>query len=280
MADLSQAWTVLLDKHVPNTRVVTLGMIGAAPQQYLRVLETYGLELSPKLVIVGLFMGNDMRDAEIFGDWWTDARNEDFRNFRAEENTPHFSAWLAPLVRKTYIGQMLNDLRRTYQEGRFLAGKTIDLESGERVQIVPRFLIQNASMAVSGEPGFDLVIENLTRIKALAESNGASCLVLLFPRKEEVYGQFTDEELPCLSTSVTTELKNGGVQYLDLGPVFRERALEGKALFLEVDGHPTALGYALIAHKLNEYLMQHESEFNLDWDSTPFPSLTSNDQTN
>ena len=176
--------------------------------------------------------------------------------------------------------RVLNELRRTFREGRLFAGHTFDLASGEKVQIVPRFLLQNASLAVKGERGFDLVVESLVQIESLAESNGVSCLVLLFPRKEEVYGQFLDEELPRLSDPVIAELERSGIDYLDLGPVFREQALEGGALFLEVDGHPTSLGYALVAQVVNDYLIKHESELGLDWDSTPFSGDAKDDHAN
>jgi hypothetical protein len=88
--------------------------------------------------------------------------------------------------------------------------------------------------------------------------------VLLFPSKEEVYGQFASRQLGDLSGPVIEELGQRGIEYLDLVPVFRERARAGGALFLEVDGHPTALGYALIAESVRENLVQHAAEYGLD----------------
>ena len=55
-----QAWPALLDRALAPRRVLNLGLIGAAPQQYLRVYETFGAKLSPKVLLVGLFLGNDL----------------------------------------------------------------------------------------------------------------------------------------------------------------------------------------------------------------------------
>ena len=59
----AQAWPMRLERALAPRRVVNLGLIGAAPQQYLRVYETFGAQLSPKVLLVGLFLGNDLTDA-------------------------------------------------------------------------------------------------------------------------------------------------------------------------------------------------------------------------
>ncbi len=63
--DDEQAWPRLLAEALP-AEVINLGMIGAAPQQYLRVLEAFGLGLGPKLVLFMLFPGNDLVDGRAF----------------------------------------------------------------------------------------------------------------------------------------------------------------------------------------------------------------------
>jgi hypothetical protein len=58
----SAAWPAILDRALPRLRVINLGLIGAGPQQYLRVYKTFGLQLRPRLLLVGLFVGNDFWD--------------------------------------------------------------------------------------------------------------------------------------------------------------------------------------------------------------------------
>jgi hypothetical protein len=65
-----QAWPALLERALAPHQVLNLGLVGAAPQQYLRVYETFGTKLSPKVLLVGLFLGNDLTDALSFDAWW------------------------------------------------------------------------------------------------------------------------------------------------------------------------------------------------------------------
>jgi hypothetical protein len=217
-------------------------------------------------VLVGLFLGNDIADAVTFDRWWQTARQQDYRLFRSGETSGGFGVWLTRLSGKSYIAALAAQLWRGRGEDRFLAGETFDLASGERVQIVPRFLVRNARHAVPGDRGFDLVIQSLVELNALARQHDTACLVLLLPSKEEVYGQFASEPLPDLAAPTITELERSGIDYFDLGPVFRERAKDGRALFLEVDGHPNARGYALIAEQVTEHLRQNAAKYKLNWE--------------
>jgi hypothetical protein len=62
-----EAWPARLASAIPGAQIVNLGLIGAGPQQYLRVFETFGLPLRPRLVVVGLFPQNDFWDGDCLG---------------------------------------------------------------------------------------------------------------------------------------------------------------------------------------------------------------------
>ena len=62
-------WTSLLANRLPDSRIINLGLIGAAPQQYSRIYETFGQALHPDLVLFCLFPGNDLADAGRFEGW-------------------------------------------------------------------------------------------------------------------------------------------------------------------------------------------------------------------
>jgi hypothetical protein len=81
----------------------------------------------------------------------------------------------------------------------------------------------------------------------LAEETGSQFLVLLVPTKEEVYLPLVDEEPPPATAPFAARFEEDGLPYLDLTPPFQARAREGERLFFEVDGHPNAAGYRLIA---------------------------------
>src|SRR5262249_32582351 len=58
-----QAWPALLARSLSRSKLVNLALVGAGPQQYLRVFETFGAQLRPKLVLVGVWARNDFIDA-------------------------------------------------------------------------------------------------------------------------------------------------------------------------------------------------------------------------
>lgn len=260
---IEHAWTVLLDESRPASRVMTLGTVGTGPEQYFRVFETYGVTLSPKLVIVALFLGNDIYDAEIFDRWQREKPNVGYGRFVEVGNAGNVFFWLSRISGKSYLVALSRDLLSSIAEGRLLQGKTIELASGERIQIVPQFLLNTMEKVSRGDPGFGLTADSMSKIHELARSRDMACLVVLFPSKEEIYGKFPDREYPLLSHSFIAELEQRDIDYLDLAPVFRERALDGRALYHEVDGHPNILGYQLIAETIAEHLNQNAHKYRI-----------------
>jgi hypothetical protein len=65
----TKTWPSILARDLPSARIINLGLIGAGPQQYLRVYETFGIPLCPAVVLVGVFVGNDFWDAGLFDRW-------------------------------------------------------------------------------------------------------------------------------------------------------------------------------------------------------------------
>jgi hypothetical protein len=64
-----EAWPALIARKLPNTKVINLGLIGAGPQQHLRIYETFGVPLEPRILLIGFFPANDFWDAEMFEAW-------------------------------------------------------------------------------------------------------------------------------------------------------------------------------------------------------------------
>ena len=77
-----EAWTALLGAQLPNRRIVNLGLIGAAPEQYLRIYERFGQALHPGLVLFCLFPGNDLTDAGRFDQWLKAGAGSDYASAR------------------------------------------------------------------------------------------------------------------------------------------------------------------------------------------------------
>lgn len=275
--DLHEAWTATVDRAIPGSRVITLATIGSGPQQYQRVFETYGASLAPKVVLVGLFLGNDLFDAEMFDRWQSEAPYEDYRKFRMQGDASSAYVFLRRISDKSYLAALVRDAIRARNIDQELKGRTLVLDSGERLQLVPRYVDIESARARKGDRGFDATVRSLKAINELASANGTACVVLLFPTKEEVYSSFLQRDLSGLSNAVKDELDALGIPYLDLGAVLREEAEAGRALYHEVDGHPNSLGYGVIAKAIIEYLRANAAKYELVFRESPGDSSQGKD---
>ena len=256
-----EAWTTRLARQLQRSRVINLGLIGAAPQQYLRVYETFGSALQPKVLLFGLFSGNDLYDARHFARWVDKGSVGNYREWLASSNRRGLRKFLN---QQSYLYIFLSEMWHSY---RFrLSGKTLTLPNGSALQLAPSILARAAATAHPQHRDFQLVLEAIERAQAVASQNATHFLVLLFPSKEEVYLPTLGETSLDVVGPFRQALAARQVPYLDLTPFFRQQAEAGKKLYFEVDGHPNAAGYALVAEVVLTHLRAHAEEYGLtDW---------------
>jgi len=257
-----------------NHTIINLGLIGAAPQQYLRVLKADGLELDPKLVLFMLFPGNDLIDANLFQQWLDAHTDVPYPEWRITGGGPSDWSPLRTLLDGSYLIAFLratgNPLLSTE------AGETITFGDGQRLQLAPTVYGGSAQMADPAHPVFQLVMTAVEEARELSQSQGSHFLVLLMPTKEEVYLPLLDKPAPALIENFRPALEAQHIPFIDLTPYFRARAREVGPLFLEVDGHPNEAGYRLVADVVIEYLNEHGAVHGLDA-SQPQPKLNQHD---
>ena len=83
------------------------------------------------------------------------------------------------------------------------------------------------------------------------------------PTKEEVYlPRLGQQPLP-LVESFERVLTKRGIDSLNLTPELRAHAGDAQPLFYEVDGHPNAEGYQLIARVVADHLQEFGSSYGL-----------------
>lgn len=255
-----QTWSSLVAASLSRSRLINLGLVGAAPQQYTRIYERFGRSLKPKLIIYGLFPGNDVTDARLFDDWLQAGAlgNYDvWRVFRGRGPRPPLS-----LVSRSYLLALVLQVRASWHSR--YPGLTLDCHDGRRLQLVPSLLARSIQRATPGYPDFELVIQAVEDARRHARETGTEFFVLLFPTKEEVYLPLGDAHTPALVPPFIAEFRRRGIPYLDLTPHFHERT--GECLFFEIDGHPNASGYRLIADVVLKHLQQMASAYGLsDW---------------
>ncbi len=243
----AEAWPRLLERELDGDRVITLGVSGAGPKQYLRNYERFGLALAPRVLLFGLFPGNDFDDARQFELWLAAGAPGNFHVWR------YFGGKVPDVEPKHRFFSLSNSrllvaLRAARKAARLpFSGKTLTFPDGSHMVLAPTVYRSAVTRAHPGHRDFELVLDQVEEARRLAEPDGTRFVVLLFPTKEEVYMSPENEATPHLVEPLAAALKHRGIPYLDLTPGLRSEAEAGRRLFFKVDGHPDAAGNRVIA---------------------------------
>ncbi len=258
-----QAWPAVLNRALPDLNVLNLGLIGAGPQQYLQVYETFIRSLRPRLLLIGLFPANDFWDAALFDLWLksdSDCSYLVWRDYGRSKGARCSDSlrWKTDFFFKgSYVYNILLAARNRVRSYVRSEHKTIRLRDDSRLVLdVGRFESQIPA-TLPDHDEFRLVLGTLRRLYSTARSHDIKVLVVIQPSKEEVYLPMLGQAVPDLSVHLREELKHAGIAYLDLTGTFRQSAARGEKLFFESDPHPNAAGYTLIADSVLAYLKQN-----------------------
>ena len=258
----TEAWPALLSQALPQARVINLGFIGTGPQQYLRIYETFGTPLHPKVIVVGLLLINDFWDAATFEKWVNAHTTEHYIAWRSRRNRFTLRHPILSinnlLLRYSYIYNLGYSAYKAKSKGGTVR---LELADGGKLQLVPSLLEYATSLGQPDRREFRLVLKALVDFQALARQQGAHLLVVFQPSKEEVYLPFLETTVADLSAPLRAALDANGIAYLDLTATFRQCARAGKRLFFEVDGHPNTQGLQLIAQDVLAYLSKHAAVY-------------------
>jgi SGNH hydrolase-like domain, acetyltransferase AlgX len=247
--DDEQGWVAQLDRQLPEHEVVNLGILAAAPQQYLMAYEAYGAPLEPEIILVALYPPNALGAVGDFDDWVAAGKPQRFDRWRAR----HFDSTPLDRIKRAV-------LRSHLVAGLYFAdrdGHTVSFADGGRVRLAAAEVAGVAPEAGPGHARFERIIELLVRLQRLGDADGAELLVVLFPSKWEALEPLLGRPAPALVEPFARRLAELGIAHYDLTPVLRERSASGERLFFEVDIHPNPAGYQLIGEVVAEHLVQH-----------------------
>jgi lysophospholipase L1-like esterase len=269
------AWPAMVAQAISPRGLVNLGLIGAGPEQYGRVYETFGVALRPKLLLVALFGQNDFWDAGMFDRWlqsgtepnymvWRDFGQTDPVVFNLRAPVATLTGFVRAVgyqtLRRSYLFNLLRTARAREWAG---VPREVRFADGGRLELLAEDFEAKRARAQPGQPEFRIVVAALERIAALAAQHGTRVVVVLQPGKEEVYLPLLGERPSDTTSALRPELEQRGIEYLDLGPAFRAEAAAGARLFYEFDGHPNARGYALTAELVKAYVTEHAGRLGL-----------------
>ncbi len=266
----NEAWPAIIDAALPQQRVVNLGLIGASPEQYVRAYETFGIPLKPKLLVVGLFPGNDFWDAGLFAKWLADGVGDNYmawrdygRPLKSKPQRASRSALERFLKQNVALYHLYRQVRSAYRGWGQGGSKLVALSQGGQVRLSPSQLAGMTAGAAPERPEFQLVIQSLTRLKALAAEHHTEVLLVIQPDKEFIYLPLAGETAVDAAAALRPEIERLQYDYVDTTPLFQKQAQAGEQLFFENDGHPNRAGYRLIAEAVLARVKQRATAYGL-----------------
>jgi len=263
--DVGRAWPQLLAEKTGNS-VVNLGLIGASPQQYRKIHDSFARPLAPDVIVVGFFARNDFWDAQRFAEWDNSEVGGNYLEWRgfgmpsAEQYANPFYRAVFELRKRSYVLSLLKFGRDAFRRDSSEQAEVVLTASGSELYLFEEDFRAKTLLSEPDNDTFDLVVDELRAMRDAALSDGTRLILLLQPAKEEVYAPDGNDALPDATAALRTVLDELGIEYIDAVPSFRRMADDGLALFFSIDGHPNAEGYAVLADLVAEYLGATEDQ--------------------
>lgn len=266
-APASHSWPAALAT-LSGITTYNLGVSGYGPIEYAKLLSTQAARLSPRVVVIGLFLGNDIRDAYLSEIGQTDPQIE----IALEPRGPfeQLRRWMGGHsmlygLTKAALPQLTARIRGRVNDQRVADGVVEVQLWGKPIGLTPRFLLRTLDIGESQiAAGFAQTVAEIQSMIGSCRQHNLGCYFLVLPTKESVLepmvaGILPVPELDLLQAVVskeatlTTSLKNAvtdsDFQVIEPLENLRNEARQ-HAVYDATDNHPNALGYEVIARSV------------------------------
>ncbi len=292
-AKMDEAWPFVLGRLTGKT-VYNLSLGGYGPNQYSHLFKTKALSLNPRLIICGLYMGDDFDNAFriTYGlDYWSFLRSMPLEKANADIwEVPADPSW----HKRTRIWLSSHSVMYQIIFHASILGREkgrIQIENASRLsEAATSLIVKERNIAEAFVPrgplrGLDQEKESVREglritLKLLNEMNEESLrrnsrfVVVVIPTKEMVFSNYLEDDSSLKLADVVRKLilneriardavfksfRESGIRYIDVLP-----ALQG-AIEREIytrnsgDMHPSKNGYKVIAEAVADSLKRDEA---------------------
>lgn len=270
-APASRSWPAWLAE-LTGRSVYNMSLGGYGPPDYRYLLDELGVRLSPQVVVIGFYFGNDLSRA---GDVAA-GRERPSRALR-ERDDPRFlgdlRSWLAG---HSVLYQAIKFETPVLVEAlRFREAAQRDDVVAVEHPVARTFLTPELRLSVLDQErprnrrGLDATLDTFDAIHATCRERGIRCVVLLIPTKESVYWELVQEGSPAASYAPLSRLVaqeeavrealidhfwSRGIEWVDPLPALRRAVGERRLYPANADGHPNGEGYRVIASAVRDEL--------------------------
>lgn len=248
---------------ITGSTVLNLGKGNIGPYEYLEILRRFGLSKKPRVVVMNLYEGNDLRDA------W---RYHRYREGGGRESGEGSKGVLTALLRRSYAVNLLGTLAESIFSS--VTPPEVDfryqvaLGSGEKIVINGENAdldeVATARSLASGELDFRLMKEALVEFVSLSREHGFRPIVTYSPSAYSAYEatvSFEDPALHDLMPGFSRDQRawleraseRHGFEFLDLTPALQEHAARSDVtLYFPTNLHYSQAGHRAVAEILAE----------------------------
>ena len=287
-ATMNDSWPLVLGR-LSGQRVYNMGLGGYGPNQYFALFESRALSLKPRLIIVGLYMGDDFENAYLitYGlPHWAYLR-------RLPPEQVDFDIWQPPpdptwhrqirlwLSRHSVVYQMLvhgaigarvrgelqiRNASRLYEGATTLSVPDKNIHEAFVPEGMARRLDQQRADV---QEGMRITFALFAEMHRLANQHGIGFAVAVIPTKEMVFADYLEHDSTlAMSDTIHNLLANervardrvfeffdgAGIRSVDTLPLLRQRVEQELYVRHAGDMHPSKNGYRVIAEAINDGL--------------------------
>ncbi len=263
---MQQAWPALLaGTAAPDGPVdpVNAGVPGYGTDQALAWLQTYGWPLQPRVVILGFYVGNDVRD-NLLGMDKTEANAAGqlvetaatAQTIGRSPPTPGLKGWLERNSNAyVFLRNLLHPSNQVQTPGLYTSGPHEDVT----------FFLKDGLPGLAA--GWDKTYALLDQMQAAVQAHGARLVVVAMPTRDQVEDQYWQEMKTLYGLQDTQLVRDlpqqklaawsaqSGATLVDLYPAF-VRAAQSQTLYYHTDPHWNPAGHALAAQEIRAALVQ------------------------
>lgn len=296
-ARMVDSWPYVLGR-LTGRQVYDMALGGYGPNQYFYLSKTEALTLKPRMIIWGLYMGDDFENAFsiTYGlDYWAYLRKLPPQKVESNiwETGPTPPSWhihkvrvwlsrhsvIYQLVFHTGLGGHLKGEVQIRNAAEIYPGLDTTLIVPDK-NILEAFRPKAVLFGLDQEnpnvrEGMRITFELLKEMNEICQQNHVQFVVVVIPTKEMVFSDYLEHNPKvALSDVIDTLLVNersaraqifkfmtdANISYADPLPALKRSVGQGLYASSATDMHPNRNGYRVIAEATAEYLKQAETE--------------------
>jgi hypothetical protein len=258
------AWLARLSGH----SVYNMGLGGYGPVEYTKMLLTKGIQLKPRIVIIGLYLGNDIYDSYTSASHQTDPEIE--KHFEHSTAVERGRDWLSRNsmiygISKLSFPRLVSFFRFRAGVKEFGASAIVVKLAGQEVILIPRFIYRLVDVSDDRiAHGLARTKEEIQEIAQTCATNAFKCYFLIIPTKEYVAWPLVEQSLSKderktfevlveaesnIDYQIKEEISKLGLPIIDPLDNLRAAWMQN-AIYPPADGHLNGAGYEVIARKV------------------------------